>query len=147
MRRTEEVQMKLLKLARTALALAIVLTVVTSAVPALAQEPSPGAQPPPPGGGGGRGGEIVDALRQIAQVVIDILIGIAAILMAVGIATGFVGGQFMVTVGQPYGLSAAWVKVVAVVILGIGAMLTIVLVNTIIDIIGSLIPPTVIPIV
>jgi len=80
-------------------------------------------------------------------VVIDILIGIAAILMAVGIATGFVGGQFMVTVGQPYGLSAAWVKVIAVVILGIGAMLTIVLVNTIIDIIGSLIPPTVIPIV
>jgi hypothetical protein len=49
--------------------------------------------------------------------------------------------------GQPYGLSAAWVKVIAVVILGIGAMLTIVLVNTIIDIIGSLIPPTVIPIV
>ena len=139
--------MKLLKLARTAVALAIVLTVVTSVVPALAQEPSPGAQPPPPGGGGGRGGEIVDALRQIAQVVIDILIGIAAILMAVGIATGFVGGQFMVTVGQPYGLSAAWVKVIAVVILGIGAMLTIVLVNTIIDIIGSLIPPTVIPIV
>ena len=139
--------MKLLKLARTALVLAIVLTVVTSAVPALAQEPSPGAQPPPPEGGGGRGGEIVDALRQITQVVIDILIGIAAILMAVGIATGFVGGQFMVTVGQPYGLSAAWVKVIAVVILGIGAMLTIVLVNTIIDIIGSLIPPTVIPIV
>ena len=139
--------MKLLKLARIALMLAIVLTVVTSAVPALAQEPSPGAQPPPPEGGGGRGGEIVDALRQIAQVVIDILIGIAAILMAVGIATGFVGGQFMVTVGQPYGLSAAWVKVIAVVILGIGAMLTIVLVNTIIDIIGSLIPPTVIPIV
>ncbi len=138
--------MKLLKLARTTLALAIVLTVVTSAVPALAQEPPPG-QPPPPEGGGGRGGEIVDALRQIAQVVIDILIGIAAILMAVGIATGFVGGQFMVTVGQPYGLSAAWVKVIAVVILGIGAMLTIVLVNTIIDIVGSLIPPTVIPIV
>jgi hypothetical protein len=93
--------MKLLKLARIALMLAIVLTVVTSAVPALAQEPSPGAQPPPPEGGGGRGGEIVDALRQIAQVVIDILIGIAAILMAVGIATGFVGGQFMVTVGLP----------------------------------------------
>ncbi len=138
--------MKLLKLARIALMLAIVLTAVTSAVPALAQEPPPG-QPPPPEGGGGRGGEIVDALRQIAQVVIDILIGIAAILMAVGIATGFVGGQFMVTVGQPYGLSAAWVKVIAVVILGIGAMLTIVLVNTIIDIIGSLIPPTVIPIV
>jgi hypothetical protein len=139
--------MKLLRLARTALALTIVLMVVTSVIPVLAQEPSPGAQPPPPEGGGGRGGEIVDALRQIAQVVIDILIGIAAILMAVGIATGFVGGQFMVTVGQPYGLSAAWVKVIAVVILGIGAMLTIVLVDTIIDIIGSLIPPTVIPIV
>lgn len=138
--------MKVPKLARITLALTIVLIVVTSAVPASAQEPPPG-QPPPPEGGGGRGGEVVDALRQIAQVVIDILIGIAAILMAVGIATGFVGGQFMVTVGQPYGLSAAWVKVIAVVILGIGAMLTIVIVNTIIDIVGGLIPPTVIPIV
>jgi hypothetical protein len=140
-------RLKLARIARIALVVVAILTAATSAVPASAQEPAPGAQPPPPGGGGGRGGEIVDALRQIAQVVIDILIGIAAILMAVGIATGFVGGQFMVTVGQPYGLSAAWVKVIAVVILGIGAMLTIVIVNTIIDIASGLIPPTVIPIV
>jgi len=139
-------RLKLARIARIALMVAAVLAVATTAVPASAQEPAPGAQPPPPGSGG-RGGEIVDALRQIAQVVIDILIGIAAILMAVGIATGFVGGQFMVTVGQPYGLSAAWVKVIAVVILGIGAMLTIVIVNTIIDIASGLIPPTVIPIV
>jgi len=141
-----KVSLTITKLARIAVVLAIVLMALTPTIPALAQEPPPG-QPPPPEGGGGRGGEVVDALRQIAQVVVDILIGIAAILMAVGIATGFVGGQFMVTVGQPYGLSAAWVKVIAVVILGIGAMLTIVIVNTIIDIVGSLIPPTVIPIV
>lgn len=91
------------------------------------------------------GDEIVEALKKIGQVVIDIFIGIAAILMAVGIATGFVGGQFMVTVGQPYGLSQAWVKVIAVVLLGIGAMLTIVIANTIINIMAGLVPPTVIP--
>lgn len=99
----------------------------------------------PLGDEGDRGGEIVDAIRQIATVVIDILIGISVALMAVGIATGFVGGQFLVTVGQPYGLSSAWVKVISVVILGLGALLTITIVNTIINAIASLVPPTVIP--
>lgn len=88
---------------------------------------------------------IVDAIRQIATVVIDILIGISVALMAVGIATGFVGGQFLVTVGQPYGLSSAWIKVVSIVILGVGALLTITIVNTVIDAIAGLVPPTVIP--
>lgn len=104
------------------------------------------AQPPPPGGPeGGRGGEIVAAIRTIATVVIDIMIGVSVTLMAVGIATGFVGGQFLVTVGQPYGLSSAWVKVISVVLLGIGALLTITIVNTIINAIANLVPPTEIP--
>ena len=125
--------------------LSLLLVVAMFLLVALPAEARGVADPPPPGGGGGRGGEIVAALRTIATIVIDILIGIAAILMAVGIATGFVGGQFLVTVGQPYGLSSAWVKVISVILLGIGALLTITIVNTIINAVGHLIPPTVIP--
>lgn len=121
------------------------LLIATVAIGMLAPASAHAQEPPPDGTGRTGGGEIVEALKNIAQVVIDIFIGIAAILMAVGIATGFVGGQFMVTVGQPYGLSQAWVKVIAVVLLGIGAMLTIVIANTIIDIMAHLVPPTVIP--
>lgn len=125
----------LFRVARVVLLAALVVQALAVASPVLADEPDPG----------GRGGQIVGALRQIAQIVIDIFIGIATILLAVGIVTGFVGGQFMVTVGHPFGLSQAWTKVIAVVILGIGAMLTIVIVNTVIDVMASLIPATVIP--
>ncbi len=126
------------KLVLALMACAVLLGALTA--PVYAQQP-----PPPGGGGGSRGGEIVEAIRTIATVVIDILIGVSVALMAVGIATGFVGGQFLVTVGQPYGLSSAWVKVISVVILGLGALLTIVIVNTIINAIAGLVPPTVIP--
>lgn len=121
--------------ARVAWAILVAAMLISVATPAYAQDPEPGA----------RGGEIVAALRSIAVVVIDILIGVSVILMSIGIATGFVGGQFMVTVGQPYGLSSAWVKVISVVILGIGALLTIVIVNTIINAIANLVPATQIP--
>ena len=133
-----------LRAARVLVIAGLVLQGVVFASPALAQEPDPGGDDGDDGEGG-RGGQIVAALRQVAQVVIDIFIGIATILLAVGIVTGFVGGQFMVTVGHPYGLSQAWTKVIAVVILGIGAMLTIAIVNTVIDIMAGLIPATVIP--
>ncbi len=136
---------KMTKVALSLMACAVLLTVLVAPVHADVH-----ADPPPPGGGGGssgdgRGGEIVTAIRSIATVVIDILIGVSVALMAVGIATGFVGGQFLVTVGQPYGLSSAWVKVISVVILGLGALLTIVIVNTIIDAVANLVPPTTIP--
>lgn len=136
---------------RVALAAAVCLTLFNVLAPAAyADDPPPGdgdgeGDGQGQGGGGGRGGAIVAAIRQIATVVIDIMIGVSVILMAVGIATGFVGGQFMVTVGQPYGLSSAWVKVISVVILGLGAILTITIVNTIIDSIASLVPQTDIP--
>jgi len=111
------------------------LLVGTSSTPVYAQDPDPGD----------RGGEIVTAIRTIATVVIDILIGAAVALMAVGIAAGFVGGELLVAVGQPYGLSSAWVKVISIVILGLGALLTIVIVNTVINAVAALVPPTVIP--
>ncbi len=116
----------------------IVLVLAGTVAPAYAQGPEPSAR-------GGRGGPIVDAFRKIGVMVIDIGIGIATVLMAVGIMTGFVGGQFLVTVGQPYGLSSAWVKVISVIMLGIGAFLTITIVNTIINAVAELIPPTQIP--
>lgn len=134
----EVTKMKSKKLFTVVSVLVMLVLLLVPATPAF-------ASPAPDGGPGGRGGDIVNALRQIAQTVIDILIGISVILMAVGIATGFVGGQFMVTVGQPYGLSSAWVKVVSVVLLGVGAMLTITIVNTLIKILAGLIPATVIP--
>lgn len=141
----------LFKVAKVLMVLAVTLQVLVIASPALAEEkasaaPTTGeASIVPEGHGDGRGGEIVEALRQIAQVVVDIFIGISAILLAVGIVTGFVGGQFMVTVGQPLGLSHAWMRVISVVILGIAAMLTIAIVNTIINVMAGLIPATVIP--
>lgn len=92
-----------------------------------------------------RGGPIVQAARSIGKVVVDIAIGLAAVLMAVGIATGFLSGQFLVTVGAPYGMSHAWIKVISVILLGIATFLTIVIVNTIIDTVIGLIPPTEIP--
>jgi hypothetical protein len=139
---------QMLRVARVLLIAALVAQALVVATPALAQEGDGGGEGTGGeggGSGGGRGGEVVGALRQIAQVVIDIFIGIATILMAVGIVTGFVGGQFMVTVGSPFGLSKAWTQVIAVVILGIGGLLTITIVNTIIDIMSGLVPATVIP--
>ena len=135
-----------LRMARLLLIAALVAQALVLTAPVLAQDGDGGGESDGGGpGGGGRGGEVVGALRQIAQVVIDIFIGIATILMAVGIVTGFVGGQFMVTVGSPFGLSKAWTQVIAVVILGIGGLLTITIVNTIIDIMAGLVPATVIP--
>jgi len=134
-------QVQLFRVARVLLVAALVAQALVLATPVLADDGPDGGEPGP----GGRGGEIVNALRRIAQVVVDIFIGIAVILMAVGIVTGFVGGQFMVTVGSPFGLSKAWTQVIAVVILGIGGLLTIVIVNTIIDIMAGLVPATVIP--
>ncbi len=40
---------------------------------------------------------LINALRTLAKVVVDTLIAVAAILMVVGVATGFVTGQLMTT--------------------------------------------------
>lgn len=82
-------------------------------------------------------GGIIPALKELTKKFITIAIAIAALLLAVGIVTGFVAGQFMVTVGQPYGLSAAWVRIAGVTICFVGAALTVTIANTIIDAISN----------
>lgn len=94
---------------------------------------------------GGPENDIVEAVKSIANVIINILIAISVVLMAVGIATGFVGGQFLVTVGQPYGLSGAWMKVISIIILGVGAMLTMVIVKTVLNALAGMVSKSKIP--
>ena len=63
----------------------------------------------------------------------DPRIAVAAIVMVVGVATGFVAGQLMTTLGAPYGASTAMMRVVTVVLLAICAFLTTVIANAVID--------------
>ena len=79
------------------------------------------------------GGTLLGAARDIAKKVIDLLIGVAALLLAIGIATGFVQGQFETMVGRPMGLANAWVRVAAVVICAAGAFLAVQAANMVID--------------
>ena len=87
-------------------------------------------------------GPLIDALRTLAKVVVDTLIAVAAILMVVGVATGFVAGQLMTTLGAPYGASTAMMRVVTVVLLAIGAFLTTIIANTVIDAVAGMVPAT-----
>jgi hypothetical protein len=121
----------LVRVVQVGLVLAVVLSLLVEAAPALAADPT---DPPP----GGSSGKIIQALTAIAKWFIGLLIGIASILMAVGIVTGFVGGQFMVTVGNPLGLSAAWMRVISVVLLGVLAILGVLISNEIIDMINAM---------
>ena len=87
-------------------------------------------------------GPLIEALRTLAKVVVDTLIAVAAILMVVGVATGFVAGQLMTTLGAPYGASTAMMRVVTVVLLAIGAFLTTVIANAVIDAVAGMVPAT-----
>jgi len=86
---------------------------------------------------GDESGGIVGALQNLTRQFITTAIAIAALLLAIGIVTNFIGGQFLVTVGQPYGLSGTWVKIAGVVICFVGAALTITIANTIIDAVNA----------
>ena len=85
---------------------------------------------------GGSGG-VIDALAELTKKFVSGAIAVAALLLAIGIVTNFVAGQFMVTAGQPYGLSATWLKIAGMIICFIGAALTITIANTIIDAISG----------
>jgi len=79
------------------------------------------------------GGALLGAAKEIAKKVINLLIGAAALLLAIGIASGFVQGQFETMVGRPMGLANAWVRVAAVVLCAAGAFLAVMAANMVID--------------
>lgn len=78
-------------------------------------------------------GTMSDAVANLAKMLIDGIIALAAILLAIGIATNFVTGMVEVMVGRPNGLSSTWMRLAGVVICFLGAIFTITIANTIID--------------
>lgn len=94
--------------------------------PALASAHSP--LDPPTGGTG-----IIDALKTLTKGFITFLIAVAALLLAVGIVTGFLSGMIESAIGRPGGLSTTWMRLAGVVVCFIGAALTIIVANSIID--------------
>ena len=74
-----------------------------------------------------------EAIANLAKLLIDGIIALAAILLAVGIATNFVTGMVETMVGRPGGLSTTWMRIAGIVMCFVGAIFTITITNTIID--------------
>ncbi|MBU1749790.1 MAG: hypothetical protein KKA73_19060 [Chloroflexi bacterium] len=109
--------------------LVVGLPLIRPAGAALAQTPVP-----PAGGGGGSGlAGITTSLANMGKIFVDFLIGVAAILLAIGLATGFVQGQAATMFGMPHALASTWMKLAGIVICFIGAILSIAVANAIID--------------
>jgi len=102
-----------------AAALSVVLIAALTAQPVLAQEDVEK--------------DLMQAAVDIVKKVMDLLIGVAALLLALGFATNFVQGMFETMVGRPMGLSSTWMKVAAIVICAGGAFLAVTGANMIID--------------
>ncbi|MDL1894769.1 hypothetical protein FBQ82_00710 [Anaerolineae bacterium CFX7] len=81
----------------------------------------------------GNQGGVVDALKTLAKGFITFLIAVAALILAVGIATGFMTGMIESVAGRPGGLSGTWMRLGGIVVCFIGAVLTIIIANSIID--------------
>lgn len=82
---------------------------------------------------GNQAPSIVDALKTLAKGFITFLIAIAALILAIGIATGFLTGMVESAAGRPGGLSSTWLRLGGIVVCFIGAVLTIIIANSIID--------------
>ncbi len=78
-------------------------------------------------------GGMGDAISNLAKMLIDGIIALAAILLAVGIATNFITGMVEVAAGRPGGLSSTWMRIAGIVLCFVGAIFTITIANTIID--------------
>jgi hypothetical protein len=85
------------------------------------------------GTGGGGGAGITGALQKLTMAFVDFLIGVSALLLAIGIATGFLTGMVESMVGRPGGLASTWLRLAGVVVCFIGAILTISIANSIIS--------------
>ncbi len=86
-------------------------------------------------GGGGAG--MGEALANLAKMLVDGLIALAALLLAIGFATNFVTGMIETMVGRPGGLSTTWIRIGGILVAFAGAVFTIQIANTIIDTLKS----------
>jgi uncharacterized membrane protein YGL010W len=75
----------------------------------------------------------LDGLKTLAKTIIDGIIGVAALVLAVGIATNFLTGMVETTIGRPGGLSTTSMRIVGIVVCFIGAVFTIAIANALID--------------
>ena len=80
-----------------------------------------------------QGGDLGGALANLAKLLVDALIALAALLLAIGFATNFVTGMAETIAGRPMGLSSTWVRLGGILIAFVGAVFTIQIANTIID--------------
>lgn len=78
-------------------------------------------------------GDLGSALANLAKLLVDGLIALAALLLAIGFATNFVTGMAETIAGRPMGLSSTWVRLGGILIAFVGAIFTIQIANTIID--------------
>jgi hypothetical protein len=92
----------------------------------LAQQGVAFASDPQPGG-------MSDAIANLAKMLIDGIIALAAILLAIGIATNFVTGMAETMAGRPGGLSSTWMRIAGIILCFVGAIFTMTIANTIID--------------
>lgn len=73
------------------------------------------------------------AVLNVGQYALDVLVGSAALLMAVGVVTGFVGTQLATMAGEPLMLSRVLGKLTVIAALAAGAFLTITLTHIVVD--------------
>jgi len=73
-----------------------------------------------------------EAVLRIGQYFLDVVIGAAALLLAIGVAAGLVGAQLATTAGEALHLSNVLAKLSIVVALAVGAFLTISIANVIV---------------
>lgn len=78
-------------------------------------------------------GDLGSAMSNLAKLLVDALIALAALLLAIGFATNFVTGMAETIAGRPMGLSSTWVRLGGILIAFVGAIFTIQIANTIID--------------
>lgn len=101
-------------LSTTAILFAVLFTQIVTP-PAFAQSPEPS--------------KIIDGLENLALGMVNLLIAISALLMAIGIASGFIGGMVDSILGRPGNLSNTWARVAGVIVCFVGAACTIMIAN------------------
>lgn len=73
--------------------------------------------------------QVITGLENLALGMVNLFIAISALLMAIGIATGFIGGMVDSILGRPGNLSTTWARVAGVILCFVGAVLTITIAN------------------